>query len=48
MCPTGKALLLSLAALVLGACQQFPGPPTPAVVLDIGHTAEYPGARTPG
>ena len=44
----GKALLLSLAALALAACQQFPGPPTTAVVLDIGHTAEHPGARTPG
>lgn len=42
------ALLLGLAALVLAACQQFPGPSTPAVVLDIGHTAEHPGARTPG
>ena len=42
------ALLLSLLALALAACQQFPGPPTPAVVLDIGHTAEHPGARTPG
>lgn len=45
---TCTALLLGLAALVLAACQQFPGPPTTAVVLDIGHTAEHPGARTPG
>lgn len=42
------ALLLGVLALILAACQQFPGPPTPAVVLDIGHTAEHPGARTPG
>ncbi len=41
-------LLLCLLLLLLAACQQFPGPATPAVVLDIGHTAEYPGARTPG
>ncbi len=39
---------LVLLALVISACQQFPGPPMPAVVLDIGHTAEYPGACTPG
>lgn len=42
------SLLLGLLALVLPACQQFPGPPTEAVVLDIGHTADYPGASTPG
>ncbi|MBR1981409.1 MAG: N-acetylmuramoyl-L-alanine amidase [Akkermansia sp.] len=42
------APLLLLLVLAFTACQQFPGPPTPAVVLDIGHTAEYPGARTPG
>lgn len=42
------ALALGLLAIMLAACQQFPGPATPAVVLDIGHTAEYPGARTPG
>ncbi len=42
------ALLLCLLAMVLAACQQFPGPPTTAVVLDIGHTEEHPGARTPG
>ena len=42
------ALLFCLLVLALSACQQFPGPPTPAVVLDIGHTAEHPGARTPG
>lgn len=42
------ALVLGLLALMLAACQQFPGPSTPAVVLDIGHTAEHPGARTPG
>ncbi len=42
------ALLLCVFALLLAACQQFPGPATPAVVLDIGHTAEHPGARTPG
>lgn len=42
------SLLLCLLALLLAACQQFPGPATPAVVLDIGHCAEYPGARTPG
>lgn len=42
------ALLLALLALLPVACQQFPGPATPAVVLDIGHTAEHPGARTPG
>ena len=45
LCP---ALLVCLLGLLLAACQQFPGPPTPAVVLDIGHTAEHPGARTPG
>lgn len=41
-------LLLGAVALLMAACQQFPGPSTPAVVLDIGHTAEHPGARTPG
>ena len=41
-------LMLGLLALLLAACQQFPGPATPAVVLDIGHTGEHPGARTPG
>ena len=40
--------LIVLLGLLLAACQQFPGPATPAVVLDIGHSAEYPGARTPG
>lgn len=45
---SGRCVWLLLLACVLAACQQFPGPPTPAVVLDIGHTAEYPGARTPG
>ncbi len=36
--------------VLLPACQQqrFPGPPVPAVVLDIGHFVESPGARTPG
>ena len=43
-----RALWLGLLALAVAACQQFPGPPTPAVVLDIGHTVDYPGARTPG
>ena len=48
LCRRCTALLLCLFALLLAACQQFPGPATPAVVLDIGHTAGYPGARTPG
>ena len=43
-----SVLVLGLLVLLLAACQQFPGPATPAVVLDIGHTAEFPGARTPG
>ena len=47
-CRRCAALLLCVFALLLADCQQFPGPATPAVVLDIGHTAEHPGARTPG
>ena len=43
-------VLLGLLAWVMVGCQQqrFPGPSTPAVVLDIGHFAGAPGARTPG